>query len=94
MTKSNSCDKIKKLVINKKITRIPNGAFYCNHSLETIRIPKNVRYIGSKAFSGINLKEVIIEKDYGAPNVIPSGFESNWIDRQNNQSIKITFVNM
>ena len=59
-----------------------------------MQFSKNVKYIGSKAFSGINLKEVIIEKDYGAPNVVPSGFDSNWIERHNNQSIKITFVNV
>ena len=88
-----SCENVKKLVINKKLTKIPNNAFYCNNQLEVVRIPKNIIYVGKHAFRGVNLKEIIIEKDFGAPDVVPNGFERDWYERVNHP-VKITFVNV
>ena len=40
----------------------------------------------------MNLKEIIIEKDYAAPSIIPKGFEAGWYESKN--SVKITFINV
>ena len=87
------CEKLKTVVFNKKLTRIGASAFYSNHSLEVVRIPKSVKFVGKKAFRGASLKEIIIEKDYGAPSVVPSGFEHGWYELIKNP-VKITFVNV
>lgn len=63
----NKCYSLSKVELNGPISKIDERAFYCCKTLEQIILPTSLNEIQSEAFSGTNLKEILIP--YGTEKI-------------------------